>query len=567
MAINDLPEFTVTATKSKVNFPYSTDATAALNQKIQEEPASISEGFNPQSFKSTQNNISSVDETSYLTILNDLHRYRASARNENDYYDFPGYTFFKILFHFNNGSDATVPGTPGTQFTRSSDEKWDAMSGLLAPSWYMWDNDYMSAFSYAQKDLPNLWQHTTAWNYFVMNDDWYRAMRLAMFIELLSNISSKTPWYFQKIGGMDSVIKRDLVNFGAEQAFSFKAEKQRIQIDCIEDSYDQRIGTLLDLYRSVVWSWETKREMLPANLRKFDMTIIQFQIPLRGTHTGNNPPSFNAKDTDQFRQAKVVYNVNNNDSTPNVKNFAVIYPNGKQDLASFKAWEFHGCEIDYNSSAANVELNNEDGAVGTKHRIEIVFDDVMEIRYNEFTNKGGVLISDIFDDMNQYSMDGDNWLQETSTSEKFPAGSLAASLYQKTRYKGPLTGIDKNLDGGPRHGRSSSNIISQLISPYKSKIQNKINKVLIGNINGLSVQRAIREIGQLTSGNVWATVNNIKNYKKNNGRNIYNETPNAEMTDTSIIGEGNYSGSSEFTRNNIYYEQQEEARANTMINS
>lgn len=105
-----------------------------------------------------------------------------------------------------------------------------------------------------------------------MNDDKIRAGYVVDFVQLLSNINSTSPWYFQSIKGLDAALQRNIYN----EEFQVTAQREKITIECLEDAYDQRIGTLLDLYRAIVWSWETKRETLPINLRKFDMTVILF---------------------------------------------------------------------------------------------------------------------------------------------------------------------------------------------------------------------------------------------------------------------------------------------------
>ena len=69
------------------------------------------------------------------------------------------------------------------------------------------------------------------------------------------------------------------------------------------------------------------------------------------------------------------------------KGLTVIYdgnPGNSAPVASYKAWEFHGCEIDYNSSKSGwSDLSNSEGTV-PKYHIDIFFDDMFEIRFNEF---------------------------------------------------------------------------------------------------------------------------------------------------------------------------------------
>lgn len=335
------------------------------------------------------------DPFSYISLIQDLNRFRATAFNAENMFDMPGQVFFRVLFHFNNDSDVMI-GAPGTKEAAIASSSNNAFSGLIGPSWFNFGDINVSEIQdKAQASLDKLWAHSTAFNYFIINDDVQRAANTKKFVELLSSISANSPWYFQNIKGLDTAIERQVANGD----FMFKDERDKITIECLDDSYDQRIGTLLDLYRSIVWSWETKRIMLPSNLRKFDMTIIAFQMPIEGVHiarrkqftssnkilpgqvTGRYPMSdVTVRGSKQAKTGLETLAV-----TP--EGLTVIYdgnPGNQAPVASYKAWEFHGCEIDYNSSKSGwSDLSNAEGSV-PKFNIDIFFDDMFEIRFNEF---------------------------------------------------------------------------------------------------------------------------------------------------------------------------------------
>lgn len=335
------------------------------------------------------------DAFSYVSLIQDLNRFRATAFNVENMFDMPGQVFFRVLFHFNNDSDVMI-GAPGVQGADIAGSANNSFNGLIGPSWLQFGDIKVSDIqSSAQQSLDLLWAHSTAFNYFILNNDLQRAANTKKFVELLSSISANSPWYFQNIKGLDTAIERQVANGD----FMFKDERDKITIECLDDSYDQRIGTLLDLYRSIVWSWETKRIMLPSNLRKFDMTIIAFQMPIDGMHiarrkqftstnkilpmqrTGRYPM------TDVEVRGTKLSNTGLSELAVTTDGLTVIYdgnPGNRAPVASYKAWEFHGCEIDYNSSKSGwSDLSNSEGTI-PKFNIDIFFDDMYEIRFNEF---------------------------------------------------------------------------------------------------------------------------------------------------------------------------------------
>jgi hypothetical protein len=75
---------------------------------------------------------------------------------------------------------------------------------------------------------------------------------------------------------LDTALERKIIT---ETDFKLE-DRKSIVIKCLPDAYDNRIGTLLDLYRSICYSYTNKKEIVPANLRKFDMGIYIFNTPM-----------------------------------------------------------------------------------------------------------------------------------------------------------------------------------------------------------------------------------------------------------------------------------------------
>jgi hypothetical protein len=500
---------------------------------------------------------------SYCTIINSRRQFiRSGTRLGDDfnYYDNPVRIYFKILFYFNN----------------SDVENGNSNTGLLAPTWLEstlasdWstvsNSTYFESnyFSLDEKptqilsgQLPQspqekseseattetatagvepvikekYWMFDSAYSYLMNNNEKERAMLLRQFVELLSNISSRSPWYFQEITGLDEALKRQLPP---------SAEPKKINIKCLKDSVDNRIGTLMDLYRSVVWSWQKKCEIVPANLRKFDMGIFLFSAPIKPLH------KIRGAEGDEY---------------------AVIHTPNSGYMTSYKYIEFHNCEFDYNSATTGYSnLKNTDG-IEPEYTISITFDDCYEQRYNEFSfrNIGDMIAWDALE--SNAKMDGfrsKNWNDigngtgvDVTTQKKLSQeilnanakdilrvdsniinGRYAQYVLQKMKEKQVLN--QNNTDDGivtkflkktadkytkqvnnkiDSAVKSALNTASKEVTGYVAKTLNsKLTRAFMGNINSLSLDKLADQITGLKSGRIFETVSAIKEYTEKNSR-------------------------------------------------
>lgn len=296
-----------------------------------------------------------LDRAWYGSVLSNMALFKRAGGKTDDLSrtDTPAHLFFKIFFYFDN------PGEDGNQFSSNFLSK-DFNPNRLGYTSFPWKNsrsatDEQTVSPPAQKiaELQNRYKGSsanTAMNYLLLNNELERAEKLEKFIDLLSNISTYSPWYFQEITGLDGALERKEFT---EKDFKVEEQRKQITINCLTDAYDNRIGTLLDLYRDITFSYQLHKEIVPANLRKFDMGIYIFNTPIK---------NFHGKDA----------------------NFARFDSRtGTEYLSSYKYIELLNCEIDYNSSkAAYATLDNKEGTA-MNYPIIISFDSAMEKRYNE----------------------------------------------------------------------------------------------------------------------------------------------------------------------------------------
>ena len=399
---------------------------------------------------------------SYANILNDILQFkRSGAKSGRDFniLDTPSHKYFKIMFYFGSA----------TEF----DDGENGGSGLLAPTWdYVIDEKY--------------YEHNSAWSFLKLNDENERAEKLEHFITLLSDISSNSPWYFTSVGGLQEALERKVADDG-----KLEIADKKLTITCLPDAMDNRIGTLLELYRDVTWSWVHKREVIPSNLRKFDMAIYIFESPVDG------------------------WNID-----------SIIDPNSDDEFRpSYKMLEFHDCEFGYNSIKSGLsELNNQTGFSPT-YTIDINYSDCYEISYNDVMMRtiGDVILTDLVNN----SSNSDDYIsiaQEDSSQIKYQRDfNMRPKDSNKKNREEPL---HKNLKTNTTNNTSDyfeninpfkgflQNAVGQVAGHIVSEVKSKVNRALLGNIYGLSLTQIGLQLKELAQGNIIKSAMTIKQYKE-----------------------------------------------------
>lgn len=389
-----------------------------------------------------------LDPLSYNTITNTIEAFRRNVGKEGweqNKMDEPGTYYFKILFYFNNdGGAGKVNG-----------------SGLLGWDWT------------SEGGVKN-----SAYNFLKLNAEDERAQMIKEFNILLSDINTYSPWYWQELSGLADALKHDI-----SKGFKVDEERKKITIKCMPDAYDTRIATLLDLYRSACFSWKTKREIVPANLRKFDMGIYIFQTPMKRYVKGDTKKGY----------GEYVANVGG----------------GEKYRTNSKYVEFHNCEFDITSFPSAYDgLNNSEGKP-LEFSVDINFDDAYEERYNELLNEfiGDFVEYEVTPHKTQTQPDiygSQGKLQDVDT--RTSAGEYDETLVTKTN------AIRENTDYPYSRGRKKgilSGLIGQGTEYLKGIATSAIKKLWMGNMYGFSASDLVDTAGTLLSGNVLGAVNDV----------------------------------------------------------
>lgn len=215
---------------------------------------------------------------------------------DNVYRD-PSWMYFKIFFKF--------------------DSPYGLLGGVL-------NNNGSSKFKVRNTAIQYLQRNMVAKGQNDVNNLYARKNALANFVKLLSRISCKEPWLFSSIKDVNQALTMDFENLSHEK---------ELEIECRPDTTDWLLSTLFNLYKYACFDEINMKEIIPENLRKFDMDVIVFQAPLRYFHTSS-------------RDLK-------GRSTP-YKNFS---SSNYGDRMSFQLFTFLNCEFDYKSLSAALPQN------------------------------------------------------------------------------------------------------------------------------------------------------------------------------------------------------------------
>lgn len=386
---------------------------------------------------------------SYAQFVKDRKNFKQAGRKsggEFNLFDNPSHKYFKLLFYFGSNADKETNLTSASNGGQSS--------GLLAPTWNVFNMN---------SDKNDYYNYNSAWAYLKMNDENERAAMLEQFVTLLSNINTYSPWYFQTVGGLAEALERK----PAESDKFEIGDTKKLTITCLPDAFDNRIGTLLELYRSIVWSWVQKKEIIPSNLRKFDMAVYIFESPIANWH----------KDDD-----------NDYDSLDDTVH-----------RTSYKMLEFHDCEFNYNSIKSGLnELNNQEGFSPT-YTIEISYNDCYEISYNELAVQA---IGDIIQTDTQQSVmaDGVDIITQERTIQQ--SGILSNAIKQ----------VAGHLVADVKHVIKRA-VLGNIHTFSLTQIRDQVSDLMEGNIikTGMTVaqyiksgqQRAAMKNKRAASGNIF----------------------------------------------------------------
>ncbi len=216
-----------------------------------------------------------------------------------------------------------------------------------------------------------------------------RILALTRFTYTLSFINSVSPWFFIGINNANKLNSLDLKELTKEKY---------IDIICNGESIDMRLNTLLDMYRYACYDEINQKEIIPENLRKFDMSIVIMNAPIKYFQTaimtsdklnkmgqvGHNSTILNKVISGINKIAGMVAG-----SSTNMFDFKNINGdnNNIDNMLSFQMYTLKNCEIDPISFESYVpsNLNNSQFNKQGLGYIKVKYDRCYKHTFNEWS--------------------------------------------------------------------------------------------------------------------------------------------------------------------------------------
>lgn len=245
-------------------------------------------------------------------------------------FDEPGWFYFKLFFDFDSNHGLFGSILKNSDKKSTSDDEIEKF--ISTNSAYQYLNICKRFHKY-----ENLGQ---------------RAISLKKFTRLLSFININSPWFFNGINNLSSLSNPQIDKFG---------EDKYIELILSQEAVDMRITTLLSLYKYACYDDINNKEIIPENLRKFDMCLLIFSSPIKYVHDISNSKKFYKSTTES------------------------------DNLMSYKLYRFYNCEIDPNTLGTYIpsDLKNETAFELGTNTLKIKYDKVYEYNMNEYM---GILI-------------------------------------------------------------------------------------------------------------------------------------------------------------------------------
>lgn len=202
---------------------------------------------------------------------------------------------------------------------------------------------------------------------------------LQKFGKLLNYLSNECPWFFKEVSGIAEALKPDFEQIAP-------TEKKSIIITFNQDAVDMRVSSLIDLYRDACYDFRNYREVIPENLRLFDMSVLLFNPPINGMN-------MNVK-MDEVSNQKKNLNPKVSYSPISIDNSYTEYYGITADLndksiinrMSYRLITFKNCQIDVKESTSVPDTITNETGFQFANTMKITFDRAYIMNFNNELN-------------------------------------------------------------------------------------------------------------------------------------------------------------------------------------
>lgn len=308
-----------------------------------------------------------IPNWSFEDFYNERTKFRRQSLPGSDAspYNDRGSFFYKVFFNFN-----TNYGLLGS-LIQSSTAKYG--QDINTAYTYLSNNIYGDKFSEKYKNVLLAKQQS-----------------LEAFGKILNYLQMECPWFFKEVGGLAEVTKR---NFNEIVA----GEDKKISLTFNPDAVDMRISTLLDLYVNACYDTINFKEVIPENLRKFDMSIIIFNPPIANLNVPYQYMSF--EEIEKQRQKTISGAKRTEEEETVMRRYANNWAGVLTEQMSFKCIILKNCEISLEDLSTTPEVLSTEEPLSLDHSINIKYQrsyiynlnkplsiEVLDNMYNELVN-------------------------------------------------------------------------------------------------------------------------------------------------------------------------------------
>ena len=241
------------AVTSRNNTKTSSNVTSDMQVGRNETTGTVSTSSDTKTFSNT-NDLLFIPNWSTEDFINERLKFKKIATDGSTVskYNDTGMFFYRLFFNFNTGYGlfGSILKDSINQTTEEGNTAWQ----------YLTNNIGSKRFSDRYRNVL-----------------YNKRESLVEFTKLLNYISNESPWFFESISGLKDATKLEFDTI-------VKKEDPSFSIKFNPDAIDMRIGTLLDLYKDACFDYTNSKEVIPENLRKFDMSIILFNPPIQGVN-------------------------------------------------------------------------------------------------------------------------------------------------------------------------------------------------------------------------------------------------------------------------------------------
>jgi hypothetical protein len=246
-----------------------------------------------------------------------------------------GTFFYKIFFNFNTSYGllgSLLSSTSGKSTFQDVNTAWQ----------YLTNNIEGDKFSERYKNILR-----------------QKRANLEKFGKILHFLTFECPWFFSEITGLTDILKYEFSEI-------LKSERKQFTIKFNEDAVDMRVSTLFELYKDACFDYTNFKEVIPENLRMFDICIVLCAPPTYGLN-------IYAKSEDNITTSPVYG--------------TTVFGGNAENAMSFKCLICKNCEIAYSDLVSFPDgLKNSEGTKFDSLEMKIYVDRVYSYTLNDELN-------------------------------------------------------------------------------------------------------------------------------------------------------------------------------------